>query len=132
MMSFRGSAIVGGLTAALAMPVAADADQSMTTGAVNMRGGAGIEHARITTLPAGASVWIHYCVEGWCLAHARGLEGWVSARYLLSASGHVESYQPPTITAPTAPAVKFPFVMPDRGFHDYGLGDQHKFQRKNR
>ena len=123
-------AFVLGLTIVLALPVAAHASELVTTGAVNIRAGAGVDQERIATLPPGASMSVDYCREGWCLGDALGLRGWVSARYLSGGAGpQIDSYAPPVITAPSVPAVKFPFVMPDRGFHDYGLGRAHKFQR---
>jgi uncharacterized protein YraI len=123
-------AFVLGLTLVLALSVAAPASELVTTGAVNIRAGAGVDQERIATLPPGASMSVDYCREGWCLGDALGLRGWVSARYLsVEAEPQIDSYAPPVVTAPSAPAVKFPFVMPDRGFHDYGLGREHKFQR---
>jgi len=124
------SAFVLGLTMVLTPPVAAHASELVTTGAVNIRAGAGVDQERIATLPPGASMSVDYCRKGWCLGDVLGLRGWVSARYLSGdAEPQIDSYAPPVITVPSVPAVKFPFVMPDRGFHDYGLGRAHKFQR---
>jgi uncharacterized protein YraI len=115
----------------LALPPAGQASELVTTGAVNIRAGAGVDQERIATLPPGASMSVDYCREGWCLGDALGLRGWVSARYLsVGAEPQIDNYVPPVVTVPLVPAVKFPFVMPDRGFHDYGLGREHKFQRK--
>jgi uncharacterized protein YraI len=122
------ASIAAGLAMMLAAPVAAS--ELVTTGTVNMRTGAGVSNLRIATLPPGAPMSVDYCRKGWCLGSALGLRGWVSARYLSGdAKPQVESYQPPVIAVPPVPAVKFPFVMPNRGFHDYGLGKQHQFQR---
>jgi uncharacterized protein YraI len=130
-MAFPVPAFVLGMTVFLALPVAAHASELVTTGAVNMRAGAGVDRERIATLPAGASMSVDYCRQGWCLGDALGRRGWVSARYLsVEAEPQIDSYAPPVIAAPPVPAVKFPFVMPDRGFHDYGLGRAHKFERK--
>jgi uncharacterized protein YraI len=115
----------------LALPVAAHPSELVTTGTVNIRAGAGVDQERIATLPPGASMSVDYCREGWCKGEVLGLRGWVSARYLsVGAAPQIDNYVPPVITVPSVPAVKFPFVMPDRGFHDYGLGREHKFQRK--
>ena len=130
-MKISVSAFALGVTMALTLPVVAHASELVTTGAVNIRAGAGVDQERIATLPPAAPMSVDYCREGWCLGDALGLRGWVSARYLSgNAEPQIDSYMPPIITAPSAPAVKFPFVMPDRGFHDYGLGRAHKFQRK--
>jgi uncharacterized protein YraI len=95
-----------------------------------MRAGAGVDRERIATLPPGASMAVAYCREGWCLGDVLGRRGWVSARYLsVEAESQIDSYTAPVIAVPSVPAVKFPFVMPDRGFHDYGFGRAHKFQR---
>ena len=123
-------AFVLGLTIVLALPVATQASDLVTTGAVNIRTGAGVDQQRIATLPPGVSMSVDYCREGWCRGEALGLRGWVSARYLsVGAEPRIDNYVPPAIIVPAVPAVKFPFVMPDRGFHDYGLGRAHKFQR---
>jgi uncharacterized protein YraI len=129
-MALPSAALLLGLTAVLVLPLAAQASELVTTGAVNIRAGAGVDQKRIATLPPGASMSVDYCREGWCRGEALGFRGWVSARYLsVESEPQIETYVPPVITAPKAPAVKFPFVMPDRGFHDYGIGRAHKFER---
>ena len=125
-MRIRSFALLAGFVMALGFPLAAHAYASVTTGAVNLRGGAGVNHVRITTLPRGTAVWVNYCRKNWCLVRAHGLNGWVSARYL-SGVGAVRRYRPPAVYVP--PAIGFGFVVP-RDFHDYGHGRHHKPSRK--
>lgn len=125
-MRIRNFALLAGFVLALGFPVAAHAYASVITGAVNLRSGAGVSHARITTLPRGTAVWVDHCRKNWCLVRARGLNGWVSARYL-SGAGAVRRYYPPAIYVP--PVIGFGFVVP-RSYHDYGYGRHHKPKRK--
>jgi uncharacterized protein YraI len=70
------------LVLALAWPAGAAAFDAMTTGAVNVRSGAGTEFKRLATLPRGTPVAVDRCDEGWCAIKADEVSGWVSARYL--------------------------------------------------
>lgn len=125
-MRIRSFALFAGLVLALGTPVAAHAYASLTTGAVNLRAGAGVNYARITTLPRGTAVSVNYCRENWCKVRARGMSGWVSSRYL-SGTGTVRRYIPPAIYVP--PAIGFGFVV-RRDYHDYGYGRHHKPNRQ--
>ena len=127
-MRIRSLAVAVALLA-FGMPTTASAYETMTTNAVNVRAGAGTNSVRITTLPPGAFVWVDFCRRGWCAIKAPGLKGWVSARYLGSTGGAFV-YRPPSVYVP-APAPRYvpPLVIPRGHYHDYGHGDQHKFQR---
>jgi len=115
---------------ALSLPAAADAYRAETTAAVNMRAGGGTDHARIATLPAGTPVWVEYCREGWCAVNARGVEGWVSGRYIGgSPAPTVRPYRPTVIETPPAPPPLQ--IYPRRpGYHDYGYGRYHQPNRQ--
>jgi uncharacterized protein YraI len=127
-MKMLGPAIA--LMLALAQPAMAEAFDAMTTGAVNVRSGAGTEFERLTTLPRGTPVSVNACDDGWCAIKAGDVVGWVSARYLAgletSGVGVLPTYTPPTIATP--PAVK-PLVVPRKDYHYFGYSRQHQFQR---
>jgi uncharacterized protein YraI len=115
-------AFVAGATLALAATGVAGADRLTTTGNVNLRAGAGVNHARITTLPVGTAVLLDHCRQGWCLVESLGLSGWVSARFL-SGADVVERYYPPVVQTP--PVAKLEPVVP-RNYHDLGLSHHHR------
>jgi uncharacterized protein YraI len=127
-MKMLGPAIA--LMLALAQPATAVAFEAMTTGAVNVRSGAGTKFERLATLPRGTPVSVRACDEGWCSIKAGDISGWVSARYLagLDVTGVdvLPTYRPPTVTTP--PAVK-PLVVPRKDYHYFGYSRQHQFQR---
>jgi uncharacterized protein YraI len=125
-MILRNLVFVGGLLMALAVPSAANAYQSVTTGAVNVRAGAGVNSARIGTLGAGTSLWVDRCVRSWCLVKARGLRGWVSARYL-AGTGIVRRAYPPSIYGQ-------PFVGLGWGYTTYrfDFSDNHHHKKKKK
>jgi uncharacterized protein YraI len=118
---------------AFALPAAAEAFEAITTGAVNVRSGAGTKFSRLATLPRGTSVSVGRCDRGWCAIEADDVSGWVSARYLAglgeSGGGGVTPYRPPSIIMPTVPPPVTPLVVPRKDYHYYGYSRQHKFQR---
>ncbi len=80
------TALIGAATAALvAIPAIAQAAWGVTTGSVNMRTGPGTSHARITTLPAGAQVFVGGNVGGWYQVTYNGRNGFVSSNYISTA-----------------------------------------------
>jgi len=79
-MSFRSLAIVAGIVAGLAVPAAANA--AYTSGAVNIRSGAGTNHRVIAVAPPGAYVAVRKCVPRWCRVTYRGITGWMSSRLI--------------------------------------------------
>lgn len=114
-------------TAILGLVVQANADsyRAVTTGNVNLRAGAGVDHERIATLPRGTAVVVDSCQRGWCLVDSLGLTGWVSVRYIAN-SGVVERYVPSVVHAP--PVATFDFVVP-RDYHEFGYSQYHKPNR---
>ncbi|MGD9740905.1 MAG: SH3 domain-containing protein [Bauldia sp.] len=54
------------------------------TASLNMRRGPSTAYGTIIAIPAGATVRVNQCIEGyaWCEATYAGYTGWVSARYL--------------------------------------------------
>lgn len=67
-----------------AAPVAALAQNGVTTGDVNMRAGPSTDYPRVATIPEDSPVRIHGCLNGynWCDVNWRGNRGWVSGAYL--------------------------------------------------
>jgi hypothetical protein len=79
---FQSLAIVGGLfVAALATPAYADG-YATTRSAANLRKGPGVGYAVISTVPAGARLWVGNCQPGWCKAVWRNKTGWIAASLL--------------------------------------------------
>ena len=101
----RSLAVAAGLLVGLALPAAADAGYATTTGAVNLRAGAGAGYARLATIPAGDRLWVEFCKAKWCRVVWRKVNGWVAAAYL--DFGY----------APSAPAYDYYYDE----FYDYGL-----------
>lgn len=77
---------VFGFAAIVAAASAASAEPGRTVGAVNLRTGPSTAYARITTIPAGASIDIQYC-SGWCRVTWEGKEGWVAGSYVTATEG---------------------------------------------
>jgi uncharacterized protein YraI len=73
-----------GAVAALLMaaPSIAQAAWGQATGSVNMRTGPAASYAKITTLPAGARVWIDGKLNGWYHLIYNGRAGFVSGSYI--------------------------------------------------
>jgi len=114
---------LGVVVAASAIEAAADTSLSVTTANVNLRSGAGANHARIATLPVGTQVMVDRCRQGWCLVESIGLSGWLSARYLIRIES-LPSVNRPVVRAP--PVATFDFVVPRaHDFHDLGYSRQH-------
>lgn len=65
-------------------PVAASAADGYLTANVNLRAGPDISYPRIDTLPAGGSVNIYGCTDGWawCDVSYRGDRGWIAGNYI--------------------------------------------------
>jgi len=129
--SFRKvGAVVASVAVALLTTAVAAADRTMTAANVNLRAGAGVAHARITTLPRGTEVSVDECRAGWCRVETFDVSGWVSARYLVgvggAGTGVVEPYDPPLVRAP--PVAVFDFVVP-RNAHELGYSRVHKPNR---
>ena len=76
--------IIGAATAALlAVPTMAMAAWGHVTGNVNLRTGPGTNYARITTLPAGASVFVNGAAgNGWVNVRYGNVTGYVSGNYV--------------------------------------------------
>ena len=71
--------------AALALPLAASAQQAFTTNLLNMRAGPAQDFPIVATLPQGAEVMIQGCTSdyAWCdVQTPNALRGWVYAQYL--------------------------------------------------
>jgi len=78
---FRGAA----LSAALAVPLAAAAQQAFTTELLNLRAGPGIEYPVVAVLSQGQSLDVMGCQNGydWCdVVLPDGERGWVAASFL--------------------------------------------------
>ena len=129
-MRARSLAVATGLMLVFGEPIAAHAYQSMTTRAVNVRLGAGVNFGRVATLPSGASVWVDFCQHNWCAVSTPTTKGWVSARYLRGEAGTpppLTPYQPPLMQVP--PAVAPNLVVPRGHFHDTPYSNVHKLSR---
>ena len=93
------------LGAAVAVPVAADAYPSWTSGSVNQRVGPGVGYYKMGTLPPGAQLDVRYCQIGWCSVISFLGAGWVSAGYL---GGGARVLPPPVFAQP------YPYPYPYR------------------
>ena len=94
-------AIVIGIAtaAALAIPTVALADWGQVTGSVNLRTGPGANYHRITTLPAGARIWVNGSAgNGWVSVTWNNNAGFVSGKYV--ATGYANNYHRPPMTQP--------------------------------
>jgi len=116
-MTIRRLSLAGGLLLVLA--TGAGAFESVTSSAVNMRTGAGVGYARITTLPAGMSVQVDHCAANWCLVTARGNRGWVSAGYLGEDTAPVRATRPPVVSTPRPKLYYYDYDFLRRDYHDY-------------
>ena len=124
-MKYRALVLSGFLSAGVLLSGGAKSDTKVTTANLNLRSGAGVEYARITTLPRGKLVQVEACRNNWCRISVQGLTGWASSRYLVE-PGLVEPFRPTVVVAP--PPVKFePFVP--RNYHDLGHSHQHEPNR---
>jgi uncharacterized protein YraI len=67
-------------------PAAAQAENAMTTGHVNMRAGPAVTNPVIVTVPGGSPVHVRGCIHDftWCDTQYGPHRGWVSAAYLTS------------------------------------------------
>lgn len=73
--AFSSVILVGMAGAALAAPAVATTN-------VNVRSGPGTNYQAVNTLRRGERVDVEGCRAGWCYIDGRGVEGWVSWRYL--------------------------------------------------
>lgn len=97
MTLFKRLSFAGSLTALMLTWFSASAFASPATVAanVNVRSGPGINFVKVATLPAGYRVNMGQCRGNWCQVGARGVYGWVSARYLRSSgAGQARNYAP--------------------------------------
>ena len=84
-MSIRTLARRLAWAAALALPLAANAQQAFTTHLLNLRAGPAQDFPIVATLPQGAEVMIQGCTSdyAWCdVQTPNALRGWVYAQYL--------------------------------------------------
>ena len=84
-MSIRSLARRLAWAAALALPLAANAQQAFTTHLLNLRAGPAQDFPIVATLPQGAEVMIQGCTSdyAWCdVQTPNALRGWVYAQYL--------------------------------------------------
>ncbi len=81
-MKLKALSIAAALAAVVALPSAALAAWGQVTGNVNMRTGPGVNYQRITTLPAGARVWVGGSVNGWYHVSYNGRDGYASGNYI--------------------------------------------------
>ena len=84
-MSIRSLARRLAWAAALALPLAASAQQAFTTNLLNLRAGPAQDFPIVATLPQGAEVMIQGCTSdyAWCdVQTPNALRGWVYAQYL--------------------------------------------------
>lgn len=67
-----------------AAPALAQAADGYVTANVNLRAGPDIDYPRVDTIPAGDSVDIYGCTDGWewCDVAYRGDRGWVAGNYI--------------------------------------------------
>jgi uncharacterized protein YraI len=93
---------------------AAQAAPGVATGNVNMRTGPGTNYAKITTIPAVASVEVFGC-PSWCQVAFAGAQGWVSSNYIATGASGGAYYDAP------APVVIYDRpAMPHRSYWRYG------------
>lgn len=98
-MRFRQLAL-GAVTASLvAIPAIAHAAWGQATGSVNMRTCASTQCAKITTVPAGARVWVGGSQGGWYQVSYNGANGFVSGRYIATNMG-MPNRPPPFMGGP--------------------------------
>jgi uncharacterized protein YraI len=94
---------------ALAAPTAALAASGYATSTVNMRAGPGTEYPVVDTIPAGAHVDIHGCLDdhSWCDVSWSSDHGWVSAAYLDYLYRNQYVYLPDYVDVIGVPIVSF-------------------------
>lgn len=81
-MRLRTLALGAIAAAAFAVPSIANAAWGQATGSVNMRTCASTQCAKITTVPAGAQVWVNGSQGGWYSVNFNGRQGFVSGNYI--------------------------------------------------
>ena len=93
-MKLKAIVLGAATVAALAIPTVALADWGQITGSVNLRAGPGTGYQRLTTLPAGARIWVNGSAgNGWVSVTYNGNGGYVSGSYV--ATGYANNYQRP-------------------------------------
>jgi uncharacterized protein YraI len=85
-MRLRALALGAVAATLFAVPTIANAAWGQTTGSVNMRTCASTQCAKITTLPAGAPVWVNGSQGGWYSVTFNGRQGFVSGNYVATAN----------------------------------------------
>lgn len=68
----------------LSLPALAQAEDGFAMANVNLRAGPDVSYPRITTVPAGASMNVQGCTDGWewCDVITMGTRGWVAGDYI--------------------------------------------------
>ncbi len=106
--------------------LAVQAQPAITSEAVNLRYGPGVQYVRITTLPRSASVHIDYCRAGWCQIRTSWGIGWVNGRYLLQQSQFAaKESRDDLVQTPATPETKSGTendnndIFYDRYYHSY-------------
>ena len=79
-MDARYLATAGMFAGALAWS-SAHAALGTVTSDVDMRSGPGTNYSVITTIPAGATVYLHRCAS-WCEVSYTGRRGWTSSKFI--------------------------------------------------
>jgi len=80
-MVLRSLFAAAAMTAALVAPDAAGAWSARASVSIVLRDGPGINHGRLTVIPAGATVEVYRCA-GWCEVLYRGVPGFVYGKYV--------------------------------------------------
>jgi uncharacterized protein YraI len=76
---------------------AAAASAAVVAHGLNLRSGPGTGYSVISTMPAGARVYVRNCGAHWCRVSWRGEQGYASNRYL--AGNGAYAYAPPPVYA---------------------------------
>jgi uncharacterized protein YraI len=85
-MRLRALALGAVAATMVAVPTIANAAWGQATGSVNMRTCASTQCAKITTVPAGAQVWVEGVQGGWYQVNFNGRQGFVSGNYIATAN----------------------------------------------
>lgn len=85
-MRLRALALGAVAATMVAVPTIANAAWGQATGSVNMRTCASVQCAKITTVPAGARVWVEGALGSWYQVNFNGRQGFVSGNYIATAN----------------------------------------------
>lgn len=111
-MILRSLFLAASVVAGIFFAQSANAATGYTTVALNLRTCASASCPRITTIPAGARVWIHSC-DGWCDLTYAGRRGFAHGKYIVAG---VYAPAPPRVYI-TPPRIYRPIVPPRRWHH---------------